>query len=48
LTIYPETGHDAWTATYKNADVFAWMLSHTRWQANTETDSGFADAKRFG
>ena len=27
LTIYPENGHDAWTDTYQNPDVFAWLLT---------------------
>jgi len=30
LTIYPEVGHDSWTATYENPEVYAWMLRHTR------------------
>lgn len=28
LTIYPENGHNAWTDTYSNPEVFAWLLSH--------------------
>ena len=27
LTVYPENGHDAWTDTYQNPDVFAWLLT---------------------
>jgi predicted peptidase len=27
LTIYENTGHDAWTATYKNQEVYNWLLS---------------------
>lgn len=30
LTIYPENGHDAWSDTYKNPDVFTWMISHRK------------------
>ena len=30
LTIYPEVGHDSWTATYENPEVYAWMLKHVR------------------
>jgi hypothetical protein len=26
LTVYENTGHDAWTATYKNQEVFDWLL----------------------
>ncbi len=29
LTIYPDTGHNAWDATYTNPEVFEWLLSHT-------------------
>ena len=28
LTVYPEAGHDSWTATYNNAELYAWFLSH--------------------
>ena len=28
LTIYPENTHDAWSDTYANPDVFAWLLEH--------------------
>lgn len=28
FTIYPGVGHDAWTATYDNPEVYAWLLSH--------------------
>ena len=27
FTIYPEAGHDAWTETYNNPEVYEWMLS---------------------
>ena len=27
LTIYKDTYHDAWTATYKNQEVYDWLLS---------------------
>lgn len=27
LTIYPENGHDAWSDTYRNSEVFKWLLS---------------------
>ncbi len=30
LTIYPEAGHDAWTETYENPDLYEWLLSHKR------------------
>lgn len=48
LTIYPNTKHDSWTATYSNPEVFAWMLTHNRPHAETEADNSYADVKKFG
>ncbi len=28
LTLYPENGHDAWSDTYADPTVFAWLLQH--------------------
>jgi len=28
LTVYPEANHDSWTATYDNAELYEWLLSH--------------------
>lgn len=36
LTIYPENTHDAWSDTYGNPEVFAWLLSHRRTQTPAE------------
>ncbi len=30
FTIYPETGHDAWTEAYGNPELYRWFLQHTR------------------
>jgi predicted peptidase len=30
FTIYPEAGHDSWTATYNNPGLYEWLLSHRR------------------
>ena len=30
LTVYPDAGHDAWTETYKNPEVYDWLLNHRR------------------
>jgi predicted peptidase len=30
LTIYPEAGHDSWTETYKNPELYKWLLAHQR------------------
>ena len=29
-TVYPEAGHDAWTATYATPELYTWFLAHTR------------------
>lgn len=30
LTVYPEAGHDSWTQTYENPELYEWLLSHRR------------------
>jgi predicted peptidase len=30
FTLYPEAGHDAWTETYNNPEVWEWLLKHKR------------------
>ena len=30
LTVYPDAGHDSWTETYNNPELYTWFLSHTR------------------
>jgi predicted peptidase len=30
LTVYPEAGHDAWTETYENPELYTWLLGHQR------------------
>ena len=30
LTVYPEAGHDSWTATYENEQLYEWLLAHRR------------------
>lgn len=29
-TYYPKDGHDAWTETYDNGEVYSWLLSQRR------------------
>jgi predicted peptidase len=29
-TVYPEAGHDAWTAIYATPELYTWFLAHTR------------------
>jgi predicted peptidase len=30
LTVYPEAGHDSWTETYNNPELYDWLLEHQR------------------
>jgi predicted peptidase len=30
LTIYPEAGHDSWSETYNNPELYKWLLEHSR------------------
>lgn len=30
LTIYPEAGHDSWTKTYNNPELYDWLLKHSK------------------
>ena len=30
FTVYPDAGHDSWTATYNNPEIYEWFLKHTR------------------
>jgi predicted peptidase len=30
FTVYPETGHDAWTETYNNPKLYEWLLEQKR------------------
>ena len=30
LTVYPEAGHDSWTETYDNPELYEWLLRHRR------------------
>jgi predicted peptidase len=30
FTVYPDSGHDSWTATYNNPDFYQWLLAQKR------------------
>ena len=30
LTVYPEVGHDSWSQTYDNPELYEWFLQHRR------------------
>ncbi|MBP8305263.1 MAG: prolyl oligopeptidase family serine peptidase [Phycisphaerae bacterium] len=34
-TRYPGVGHDCWTQSYNNPELYTWFLSHTRGQAGS-------------
>ena len=29
FTICPDAGHDSWTETYNNPEIYDWLLQHT-------------------
>lgn len=47
LTVYPENAHDAWSDTYENPAVFAWLLEHTKNTGGPGADE-FSGSKNFG
>ena len=47
LTVYPENGHDAWSDTYSNPEVFEWLLRHRNENAR-ENGSEYSDPKIYG
>ncbi len=50
LTIYPERDHNAWSDTFRNPEVFKWLLSHRKIQKdveNTESEPNL-DPAHFG
>ena len=49
LTIYPNTGHNAWDPTYSNHDVWKWMLAQRLGQKEVPLgDANNMDRKNFG
>ena len=30
LTVYPDAGHDSWTVTYNNQELYDWFLKHSK------------------
>jgi predicted peptidase len=35
-TVYPELGHDSWTVTYANPELYKWFLLHNLSERNNE------------
>ena len=47
LTIYPENGHNSWSDTYTNPEVYQWLLSHTN-KNTLILNNLYTDNNRFG
>ncbi len=47
LTVYPDNTHDAWSDTYSNPRVFAWLLEHTNENAAALKDA-YTDQSVYG
>ena len=47
LTVYPENGHDAWSDTYTNPEVYTWLLQHVNETAAPVQES-CDDPVRYG
>ena len=47
LTVYPENSHDAWSDTYRNPEVFAWLLKHKKKSDNKRCDD-YNNSEKYG
>ncbi len=47
LTVYPEVGHDSWTDTFTNFEVFEWLLKQEN-KNETELTDKYNDPKIYG
>ena len=48
LTIYPENAHDAWTDTFSNPEVYAWLLTNKNENAKALINEYSQNIKDFG
>lgn len=48
LTIYENTGHDSWTATYSNYGVFEWLLKCVNNKTKMIKKLAMDDSKKYG
>ena len=39
FTVYPDAGHDSWTATYDNSELYDWFLKHSRPKAEKKPEA---------
>lgn len=47
ITLYPDTKHDSWTATYNNREVFEWLFAQRNRNAKALVD-GYSDSQIYG
>ena len=47
LTVYPENGHNAWSDTFSNPEVYEWLLSHKNQNRKQLVDI-YNNVKQFG
>ena len=48
LTVYENTQHNAWSPTYKNREVFDWLLSNVKTTVQEAEDTEYVDPKIYG
>ena len=48
LTVYPENEHNAWDDTFKNPEVFTWLLSHKNKNAPVLEKDEYNGREAFG
>ncbi|MBQ0083266.1 MAG: prolyl oligopeptidase family serine peptidase [Clostridiales bacterium] len=46
LTVYENNGHDAWTDTFSNPELYKWLLSNTKQSAKIKSFEN--DQKKYG
>jgi predicted peptidase len=47
LTIYPENAHNSWDDTFKNPEVYRWLLSHKKQNGKAIVDE-YNDLTKYG
>ena len=47
-TLYEGTGHNAWTDTYSNPEVFKWLLQFKKTTHEAMSDDKYSDSKLYG
>ena len=45
FTIYPDTGHDAWTEAYNDPQLYQWLLQHKRLSQSGTSSCAEADCQ---